>query len=272
MSFTICLDGAVCWAAGRSPLLPAFTAVCRSPPYSPSTMPTYNRWILQSVRTSSAIPTRVSVRTAPERALHRVGLTRGHLRYRRPVSLAMPDEISCGGRRLRSLMHRCTKTLRSRNDGRLRLEWKLITSSTIRILAFPVIHKARFPWEATGMPSSRMRREISPLTPAKSLPPPAPAARSNWPADLRSEGHQLNYATRIRGGASVASCENRRLAPFSPGDEDDLNGDSICVRFGADPRRRGIHALPRPAARQRHAPSSCGSYGGTTAAPESATP
>ena len=155
-------------AAGRSPLLPAFTAACRSPRYSPSTMLTYNRWILQSVRTSSAIPTRVSVRTAPEWALHRVGLTRGHLRYRRPVSLAMPDEISCGVRPLRSLMRRCTKTLRSRNDGRLRLEWKLITSSTIRILAFPVIHKVRSRWEATGMPSSRMRRAISPLTQAKS--------------------------------------------------------------------------------------------------------
>ena len=72
------------------------------------------------------------------------------------------------GRRLRSSMHRCTKTFGSRNDGRLRLEWKLITSSTIRILAFRATHKARLPLEATGMPSSRMRRVISPLTQARS--------------------------------------------------------------------------------------------------------
>ena len=60
------------------------------------------------------------------------------------------------------------KDFASRNDGRLRLEWKLITSSTIRILAFRATHKVRLPLEVTGMPSSRMRRVISPLTQAKS--------------------------------------------------------------------------------------------------------
>ena len=34
----------------------------------------------------------------------------------------MPDEISCGGRGSRNLTQRCTKILRSLNDGRLRLE------------------------------------------------------------------------------------------------------------------------------------------------------
>src|SRR5580704_63382 len=144
MSFTICLDAAVCWVAGGSHLWPPFIAASHLPRCSPSTMRIYNRWILQSVRTLSAIPTRVSVRTGPEWALHRAGLIRVLLRYRRPVSLAMPDEISCGGRRSHNLTNRCTKTLRSRNDGRLRLEWKLITCSTIRILAFQVIHKVRF--------------------------------------------------------------------------------------------------------------------------------
>src|SRR5580700_3734190 len=167
-SFTLRLDAAVYWVGGGSRALRALIAASHLPRCSPSTMPIYNRWILQSVRTSSATPTRVSVRTGPEWALRLAGLIQVLLRYRRPVSLAMPDEISCAGRRPRNLTHRCTKTLRSRNDGRLRLEWKLITCSTIRILAFRAIHKVRFPWEATGTPSSRMRRAISPLTRAKS--------------------------------------------------------------------------------------------------------
>jgi len=85
-----------------------------------------------------------------------------------PVSLAMPDEIFCGGRRSRNLTQSCTKILRSLNDGRLGLEWKLITCSTIRISVFRVIRKAPLAWEVTGMPSSRMRRVISPITQAKS--------------------------------------------------------------------------------------------------------
>ena len=51
--------------------------------------------------------------------------------------------------------------------GRLRLEWKLITCSIIRILAYQATHKIRLPWGVTGMPSSKMRREISPLTQAR---------------------------------------------------------------------------------------------------------
>src|SRR5580700_6677886 len=167
-SFTICLDAAVCWVGGRSRLLRAFIAASHLPRCSTSTMPIYNLWILQSVRTSSATPTRVSVQTGPEWALRHAGLIRVLLRYRQPVSLAMPDEISCGGRRSHNLTHRCTKILRSLNDGRLRLEWKLITCSTIRILVSRVIHKVRFPWEVPGMPSSRTRRVISPLTQARS--------------------------------------------------------------------------------------------------------
>src|SRR5580692_6438619 len=165
--FTTCLDAAVCWVVGGPRGLPALIAAFHSHQCSPSTMPIYNRWILQSVRTSSAIPTRVSVRTAPEWALRRAGSTREHLRYRQPVNLAMPGEISCGDRRSHSLTHRCTRILRSLNDERSRLEWKLITYSTIRILAFRVIHKVRFLWGATGMPSSKMRRVISPLTQVK---------------------------------------------------------------------------------------------------------
>src|SRR5580658_6854138 len=104
----------------------------------------------------------------PEWVLLHAGLIQVLLRYRRPVSLAMPGEISCGGRDLRNLRQRCTKILRSLNDGRLRLEWKLLTCSTIRILVSRVIHKVRFPWEVPGMPSSRMQRVISPPTQVRS--------------------------------------------------------------------------------------------------------
>src|SRR5580693_5738427 len=103
----------------------------------------------------------------PEWALRRAGLIQALLRFRRPVSLARPDETSCGGLGSSNLIHRYTKTLRSRNDGRSRLGRKLITFSTIRILAFRVTPKVRFSWEERGMPSSRIRRVISPLTPAK---------------------------------------------------------------------------------------------------------
>ena len=150
MSFTICLDTDVCWVAGRSRLLPAFTAASRLPQCSPSTMPISNRWLFRNVRTLLATLTRVSVRMGPEWVLRHAGLIRVLLRYRPPVSLAMPDEISCGGRRLRNLTHRCTKILRSLNDGRSRLEWRLITCSTIRILGFRVTHKVRFPLGGNG--------------------------------------------------------------------------------------------------------------------------
>src|ERR1700734_1092008 len=118
--FTTCLDAAVCWVVGGPRGLPALIAAFHSHQCSPSTMPIYNRWILQSVRTSSATPTRVSVRTGPEWVLRRAGLIQVLLPYRRPVSLAMPDEISCEGRRSRNLTPRCTRILRSRNDERLR--------------------------------------------------------------------------------------------------------------------------------------------------------
>src|SRR5580704_14551743 len=173
--------------AGRSRLLPAFTAASRLPQCSASTMPMCNHCLLRSVRTLLATPTRVPVGMGPAWVLRHAGLIRVLLRCRPPVSLAMPDEISCGDRDLRNSTQRCTKISRSLNDGRLRLEWKLITCSTIRILVFRVIHKVRFPWEVPGMPSSRMRRVISPLTLAKSSPPPAPRARFSWSAGLRFE-------------------------------------------------------------------------------------
>src|SRR5580692_11878598 len=44
------------------------------------------------------------------------------------------------------------------------------------------------------MPSSRMRRGISPLTQVKSSPPPAPRARFNWPSAFRSEGNRKPMA------------------------------------------------------------------------------
>src|SRR5580698_9888857 len=154
--------------AGRSRLLPTFTAASRLPQYSTSTMPMCNHYLLRNVRTLLAILTRVSVRTGPEWVPLHAGLIQVHLRYRLPASLAMLGEISCGARDLRNLTQRCTKILRSLNDGKLRLEWKLITCSITRILVSRVIHKARFRWEAPGMPSSRMRRVISPLTQAKS--------------------------------------------------------------------------------------------------------
>src|SRR5580658_2365270 len=44
------------------------------------------------------------------------------------------------------------------------------------------------------MPSSRMRRGISPLTQVKSSPPPVPRARFNWPSAFRSEGNRKPMA------------------------------------------------------------------------------
>src|SRR5690349_225340 len=140
MSFMVCLDADVSWVGGRSPVLPAFTAGSRLPLCSTSTMPMCNRCLLRNVRTLLATPMRVPVRMGPEWVLRRAGSIQALLRYRLPVSLAMPDEISCGGRRSRSLTQRCTKILQSLNDRRLQLEWKLITCSTIRILEFRATH------------------------------------------------------------------------------------------------------------------------------------
>src|SRR5580704_9987979 len=142
---TICLDADVSSEAGRFRLLSVFIAESHLPQCSPSTMPMCNHCLLRNVRTLLATLTRVSVRMGPEWVLLHAGLIQMLSRYRLGASLAMPDEISCGARDLRNLTQRCTKFLRSLNDGRLRLEWKLITCSTIRILVFRVIHKVRFP-------------------------------------------------------------------------------------------------------------------------------
>ncbi len=141
------LPGAdVYWAAGRSRLLPAFIAGPHLPRCSPLTMPTCNRCLFRNAQTLLATLMRESVRTEPGWALCRAGLIQVLLRYHRPVSLAMPDEICCGDRGSRNLTQRCTKILQLFMSGRSRLEWKLITCSTIRILAFRVILKVRFPW------------------------------------------------------------------------------------------------------------------------------
>ncbi len=71
--------------------------------------------------------------------------------------------------------------------GKMTVGVELITCSTTRILVFRVIRKIRSSWEVTAMPSSRTRRVISPLTQAKSSPPPALRARFSWSAGLRSE-------------------------------------------------------------------------------------
>src|ERR1700688_1370895 len=155
MSFTNCPDTGVCWVAGRSLLLPAFIAAYHSPQCSLSTMPMCNRCLPRNVRILLATLTRASVRMEPEWARRHAGLIQVLLRCRLPVSLAMPDEIACGDRRLRNLTQRCAKIFRSPDDGRLRLEWKLTTFSTIQILVFRVIPRARFPSAAMGMPSSR---------------------------------------------------------------------------------------------------------------------
>src|SRR5580692_2861268 len=167
MPVTICLDADLSSVAGRSRPLSAFIAESHLPRCSPSTMPMCNHCLRRNVRTLSAIHTRVFVRMDPEWVLLHAGLIQVLLRYRLPVSLAMPDEISCGARDSRNLTQRSTKTLRSQSEGRLRLGWKLITCSTIRILVFRVIHKARFPWEVTGTPFSRTRQAISPQTSAR---------------------------------------------------------------------------------------------------------
>src|SRR5580693_7352212 len=97
--------------AGKSRLLPTFIAASHLPQCSPSTMPMCNHCLLRNVRTLSAILTRVSVRMDPEWVLLHAGLIQVLLRYRLPVSLAMPDEISCGARDSRILTQRCTKIL-----------------------------------------------------------------------------------------------------------------------------------------------------------------
>jgi len=89
------------------------------PQCSPSTMPTCNRCLLRNVRTWLATFARVSVRMGPERVRRHAGLIPVPLWYRRSVSLAVQDEISCGGRGSRSLTRRCTKILPSRNDRSL---------------------------------------------------------------------------------------------------------------------------------------------------------
>src|SRR5580698_2050426 len=194
MPLTSCQDPDLSWAAGRSPPLQVFIAAFHLPPCSTLIMPIYNRCSFRSARTLLAIPMWASARTGPGWVRWPAGLIPMHLRYRLPVSLGMPDEISCGARHSRNSTQRCTRILRSLADERLRLEQRLITSSTARILESQVIHKVRFPWEATGMPSSRMRRGISPLTQVKSSPPPAPRARFNWPAGFRSEGRRKPMA------------------------------------------------------------------------------
>src|ERR1700733_2384260 len=168
MPSTGCRDGGIVWVAGRPRLLPTFIAASHLRRCSPSTTPIYNRSILPNVQTWLATLTRGSVQTGPKWARGHAGTIQVLLRYRRPVSLVMPDEIFCGGLDSRNLTRRCTRIFRSRNDGSLRSEWKLITCSTIRILVFRVIPKVRFLWEATGTPSSKMRRVISPITQAKS--------------------------------------------------------------------------------------------------------
>src|SRR5580698_3264244 len=194
MPLTSCQDPDLSWAAGRSPPLQVFIAAFHLPPCSTLIMPIYNRCSFRSARTLLAIPMWASARTGPGWVRWPAGLIPMHLRYRLPVSLGMPDEISCGARHSRNSTQRCTRILRSLADERLRLEQRLITSSTARILESQVIHKVRFPWEATGMPSSRMRRGISPLTQVKSSPPPAPRARFNWPSAFRSEGNRKPMA------------------------------------------------------------------------------
>src|SRR3984957_10999062 len=168
MPFTGCRDGGVFWVAGRPRLLPTFIAASHLPPCSPLTTPIYNRSIRPNVPTWLATLTRVSVQMGPKWARCHAGSIQVLLPYRRPVSLAMRDEIFYGGLDSRNLTQRCTRIFRSRTDRSLRSEWKLITFSTIRILVFRVIPKVRFLWEATGTPSSKMRRVISPITQAKS--------------------------------------------------------------------------------------------------------
>src|SRR3984885_9591480 len=121
MSFTGCLDADVCWVAGKSRLSATFIAAPHLPRCSTSTMPMCNHCLLRNVRTLLATLTRVSVRMGSEWVLLHAGLIQVHLRSRLPASLAMPGEISCGARDLRNLTQRCTKILRSLNDGRLGL-------------------------------------------------------------------------------------------------------------------------------------------------------
>jgi hypothetical protein len=74
----------------------------------------------------------------------------------------------------------------------------------------------------------------------------------------------------IRGCAGVVPRQNRYLASLSRGSVDVLNGRCFRVCFGNHSRWCGIHALPRPPARQPIAPSGGRSYRRTTVAPESA--
>ena len=127
MPRTSCQDPDVSWAAGRSRLLPAFIAAPLLPRCSPSTMPICNGCLFRNVRTLLATLTRVPVRMGPKWVPCHAGSIQVLLQYRLRVSLAMPDEICCGDRRLRNLTRRCTKILQSVKNGSLRLEWKLIT-------------------------------------------------------------------------------------------------------------------------------------------------
>src|SRR5262249_34959840 len=69
----------------------------------PSTIPDWHPLIIPDGPALVGIPTQASAQMAPKLARRYAGLIRGHLRYRQPVSLAMPGEISCGGRRSRNL-------------------------------------------------------------------------------------------------------------------------------------------------------------------------
>ena len=72
---------------------------------------------------------------------------------------------------------------------------------------------------------------------------------------------QLPAVYLLKGaGESGRALQSLRMvsASFSPATRM-LNGSRFRVRVGANPRWRGIHALPRPAARQPHAPSGSGS-------------
>ena len=74
-------------------------------------MPMCNRWLFRNVRTLIGNPDAgVCPNGASSGHVRHAGSIQVLLRYRLPVSLAMPDEISCGGRRSRNLTHRCTKT------------------------------------------------------------------------------------------------------------------------------------------------------------------
>src|ERR1700741_4226788 len=95
--FTTCLlDADATSAAGRFLLSPTFTATSHLLQCFRSTMQICNPWRLLRGQTLSAIPTQVFVQTGLEWELRRAGLILVRLRYPRPVSLVMLDEISYG--------------------------------------------------------------------------------------------------------------------------------------------------------------------------------